>query len=46
MHAYDAREISTNKIVVQNAEDGEKFTTLDEIERTLIKGLCMQKGYR
>ncbi|MDD5793344.1 phenylalanine--tRNA ligase subunit beta [Clostridium sp. HCP1S3_B4] len=37
MHAYDAREISTNKIVVQNAEDGEKFTTLDEIERTLTK---------
>ncbi len=25
------------KIVVQNAEDGEKFTTLDEIERTLTK---------
>ena len=37
MHAYDAREISTNKIVVANAEDGEKFTTLDEIERTLTK---------
>ncbi|WP_252213391.1 phenylalanine--tRNA ligase subunit beta [Clostridium sp. VAP41] len=35
MHAYDAREISTNKIVVERAESGEKFTTLDEVEREL-----------
>ncbi|NFO03273.1 phenylalanine--tRNA ligase subunit beta [Clostridium botulinum] len=33
MHAYDAREISTNKIVVERARNGEKFTTLDEVER-------------
>ncbi len=35
MHAYDAREISTNKIVVERAKNGEKFTTLDEVERQL-----------
>ena len=35
MHAYDAREISTNKIVVERTKAGEKFTTLDEVERTL-----------
>ena len=35
MHAYDAREISTNKIVVERAKADEKFTTLDETERVL-----------
>lgn len=35
MHAFDKREISTNNIVIERAEDGEKFTTLDEVERTL-----------
>ncbi len=35
MHAFDRRDISGNKIVVRDANDGEKFTTLDEIERTL-----------
>ncbi|HEY5576353.1 MAG TPA: phenylalanine--tRNA ligase subunit beta, partial [Clostridiaceae bacterium] len=35
MHAYDFREISTNKIVVERAKAGEKFTTLDGTERDL-----------
>ncbi|NFT08325.1 phenylalanine--tRNA ligase subunit beta [Clostridium botulinum] len=43
MHAYDAREISTNKIVVERAESGEKFTTLDEAERELDDSmLCIK----
>ncbi|NFT91581.1 phenylalanine--tRNA ligase subunit beta [Clostridium botulinum] len=43
MHAYDAREISTNKIVVERAESGEKFTTLDEVERELDDSmLCIK----
>lgn len=35
MHAFDSREITTKKIVVERAKEGEKFTTLDNIERTL-----------
>ncbi|VYU09295.1 phenylalanine--tRNA ligase subunit beta [Clostridium tertium] len=35
MHAFDAREIKSGKIVVDRAKDGEKFVTLDGIERTL-----------
>ncbi|MBN1042634.1 phenylalanine--tRNA ligase subunit beta [Clostridium botulinum] len=43
MHAYDAREISTNKIVVERAKNGEKFTTLDEVERELDDSmLCIK----
>ena len=35
MHAYDAREISSKKIVVERAKNNEKFTTLDGVEREL-----------
>lgn len=35
MHAFDRREISSGVIVVERAAEGEKFTTLDEVERTL-----------
>ena len=35
MHAYDKREITTNRIVVERAKADEKFTTLDEVERVL-----------
>lgn len=35
MHGFDKREITSNKIVVDRAQNGEKFVTLDEIERTL-----------
>ena len=35
MHAFDAREIKSGKIVVERAKDDEIFVTLDEIERKL-----------
>ncbi len=35
MHAFDISSIDDKKIIVRNAVDGEKFTTLDEVERTL-----------
>jgi phenylalanyl-tRNA synthetase beta chain len=35
MHAFDAAEISGNKVVVQSLPSGTKFITLDEKERTL-----------
>ncbi len=47
LHAYDAREIASKTIVVERAENGEKFTTLDEIERTLDSDiLCIKDGER
>ena len=43
MHAFDKREIKSNKIVVSRANQGEKFTTLDEIERELDESfLCIK----
>ena len=43
MHAFDARQIESGKIVVENAKDGEKFTTLDEVERELNSSfLCIK----
>jgi phenylalanyl-tRNA synthetase beta chain len=35
MHAFDRREISSNTIVVERAQEEEKFTTLDGVQRTL-----------
>ena len=35
MHAYDIDTIEERKIVVERAENGEKFTTLDGVEREL-----------
>ncbi|MCM8711970.1 phenylalanine--tRNA ligase subunit beta [Clostridium sp. SYSU_GA19001] len=35
MHAFDRREITSNTIVVERAVEGEKFTTLDGVERIL-----------
>ncbi|WP_244835315.1 phenylalanine--tRNA ligase subunit beta [Clostridium sp. BJN0001] len=43
MHAYDKREITSGKIVVERASDNEKFTTLDEVERNLDSDvLCIK----
>lgn len=41
MHAYDLSQLKGNKIIVRRAEDGEKFQTLDGIERTLDKDMLM-----
>lgn len=47
MHAFDAREITSNTIVIERAKDGEKFTTLDEVERDLTGDmLCIKDGER
>ncbi len=35
LHAFDADQINDNKVVVRSAKSGEKFTTLDEVERDL-----------
>ncbi len=35
MHAFDADHITGKKVVVRNAAQGDKFVTLDEVERTL-----------
>ena len=43
MHAFDAREIKSGKIVVERAKDDEVFVTLDEIERKLDSSfLCIK----
>ncbi|MDU5106253.1 phenylalanine--tRNA ligase subunit beta [Clostridium sp.] len=43
MHAFDAREIKSGKIVVERAKDDELFVTLDEIERKLDSSfLCIK----
>lgn len=41
LHAFDLNQLTTGKIVVRNAEEGEKFTTLDEVERTLDKDMLV-----
>lgn len=35
IHAFDADKIEGNKIIVKKATEGQKFTTLDKVERTL-----------
>lgn len=41
MHAYDLDTIAGNKIIVRNAEKGEKFVTLDGQERDLDDSILM-----
>ena len=35
LHAFDADKINGQKVIVRNAIKGEKFTTLDGVERNL-----------
>lgn len=35
LHAFDAAKIKGNKVIVKTLKAGTKFTTLDEVERTL-----------
>lgn len=45
MHAFDKRELKSSNIVVERAKDGDKFVTLDEIERELnSEVLCIKDG--
>lgn len=45
MHAFDSRQITSGKIVVERAKENEKFVTLDENERTLNTDvLCIKDG--
>lgn len=47
LHAFDLATLRTNVVGVSLAADGEKFTTLDGIERTLVKGdLMIRDGER
>jgi phenylalanyl-tRNA synthetase beta chain len=47
LHAFDAAKLTTRILGVSPASDGEKFTTLDNQERTLVKGdLVIRDGDR
>jgi phenylalanyl-tRNA synthetase beta chain len=41
MHAFDFDKLSGNRIIVKNARSGQKFTTLDEVERALDESMLM-----
>lgn len=43
MHAFDYDLVSNGKIIVGNASNGEKFVTLDEIERELDENMICIK---
>ncbi|MBQ4100290.1 MAG: phenylalanine--tRNA ligase subunit beta [Oscillospiraceae bacterium] len=41
MHAFDYKYVDGGKIVVRNAKDGEKITTLDGVERNLSSDMLV-----
>ena len=43
IHAFDINQVKGGTIIVENAEEGEKFVTLDENERTLTKDMLLIK---
>jgi phenylalanyl-tRNA synthetase beta chain len=47
LHAFDAAKIKGNKVVVKTMPEGTKFTTLDDVERTLHEEdlmICDESG--
>lgn len=47
LHAFDAAKIKGNKVIVQTLPAGTKFTTLDDVERTLHEEdlmICDENG--
>lgn len=41
MHAFDLRYLDGNSVIVRNAENGEKITTLDGVERELTPDMLV-----
>ncbi len=41
LHAFDFDEVEEHRIVVREAEEGERFTTLDGQERLLTRGMTL-----
>jgi phenylalanyl-tRNA synthetase beta chain len=41
MHAYDFDKLNERRIIVKRAHTGEKLRTLDSMERTLTKDICV-----
>ena len=41
IHAFDIRQLEDSRIIVERAAAGEKFTTLDEVERTLTADMLL-----
>ena len=41
LHAFDFDEVAEHRIVVREAEEGERFTTLDNQERILTRGMTL-----
>ena len=41
IHAFDINTLAGGKVVIRTANEGDKFTTLDETERTLSEGMLM-----
>ena len=41
IHAFDINTLAGGKVVIRTADEGDKFTTLDESERTLSEGMLM-----
>ncbi|MBN1516397.1 phenylalanine--tRNA ligase subunit beta [Candidatus Sumerlaeota bacterium] len=47
LHAFDLDKLPNQKIIVRMAEEGERFTTLDDVERTLSNEdilICTPQG--
>lgn len=41
LHAFDLEDIKYNKMIVKLAQEGEKFTTLDGVQRTLTSDMLV-----